>query len=93
MREIEWTSRFKQDYKREKKGRRRRTLDRELASVVELLATDKSIPEKFRDHPLTGEWREYRDCHIRPDLLLIYRKLGDDVLQLVRMGSHSELGM
>lgn len=93
MREIEWTNRFKQDYKREKKGRRRRTLDRELASLVGLLAKDESIPGKFRDHPLTGEWREYRDCHIKPDLLLIYRKLGDDVLQLVRIGSHSELGM
>lgn len=93
MREIEWTSRFKRDYKREKKSRHRRTLDQDLISVVELLATDATMPEKFRDHPLIGDWWEHRDCHIKPDLVLIYRKVNDDVLQLVRMGSHSELGM
>ena len=42
---------------------------------------------------LAGEWHDHRDCHIRPDLILIYRKSGDDVLQLVRIGSHSELGL
>jgi len=42
---------------------------------------------------LAGEWHDHRDCHSRPDLILIYRKSGDDVLQLVRIGSHSELGL
>jgi mRNA interferase YafQ len=45
------------------------------------------------DHPLSGEWSDHRDCHIRPDLVLIYRKPDDDSLELVRLGSHSELGL
>ncbi|MBM4289252.1 MAG: type II toxin-antitoxin system mRNA interferase toxin, RelE/StbE family, partial [Deltaproteobacteria bacterium] len=43
-------------------------------------------------HPLSGDWADHRDCPIRPDLILIYRKSGDDFLDLVRLGSHSELG-
>ena len=50
-------------------------------------------PEKFCDHQLTGKWQEFRDCHIRPDLILIYRKPNAVQLQLVRLGSHSELGL
>jgi mRNA interferase YafQ len=42
---------------------------------------------------LTGEWQDHRDCHIRPDLVLIYRKPDDEVLELVRLGSHSELSL
>jgi mRNA interferase YafQ len=57
------------------------------------LALDEALAPRYRDHPLSGEWKDYRDCHIKPDLVLIYRKLDDDVLQLVRMGSHSELGL
>jgi len=44
------------------------------------------------DHPLSGVWRDYRDCHVRPDLILIYRKPDNESLELVRLGSHSELG-
>lgn len=46
--------------------------------------------ERYLDHPLSGKWKGYRDCHIRPDLLLIYQK-SSSVLLLVRLGSHSEL--
>jgi mRNA interferase YafQ len=42
---------------------------------------------------LTGEWQDHRDCHIKPDLVLIYRKPDADSLQLIRLGSHSELGL
>jgi mRNA interferase YafQ len=49
------------------------------------------VPEKNRDHPLAGEWRDYRELHVKPDLLLIYRKPGPSIVQLVRLGSHSEL--
>lgn len=83
MRAIEWTSRFKKDYKREKKGQHRTTLDTELSSVIARLAADEPLPAKFRDHPLTGEWGDHRDCHIRPDLVLIYRKSDAETLQLV----------
>lgn len=93
MRRIEHTGQFKRDYKREAKGQHRTTLDVELMSVVKTLASDQPLEPRHRDHALTGDWKDHRDCHIKPDLVLIYRKPDDTVLQLVRMGSHSELGL
>jgi mRNA interferase YafQ len=93
MRTIEWTSQFKRDYKREGKGQHRATLDVELFPIVDALANDQLLDPRYRDHALTGEWKDYRDCHIKPDMVLIYRKPDDVVLQLVRIGSHSELGL
>jgi len=51
------------------------------------------LPHRNFDHPLSGEWSDCRDCHIKPDLILIYRKPDEYHLDLVRMGSHSELGL
>ncbi|HEX5455352.1 MAG TPA: type II toxin-antitoxin system YafQ family toxin [Stellaceae bacterium] len=51
------------------------------------------LPRRYFDHPLAGEWSDCRDCHIRPDLILIYRKPDDRTVELVRLGSHSELGL
>lgn len=79
MRTIEWTSQFKRDFKRESKSRHHSTLDNHL------------FPN--RDHALSGEWKDCRDCHIKPDLVLIYKKLDPKILRLVRLGSHSELGL
>jgi mRNA interferase YafQ len=93
MRTIRRTTRFKRDYRRETKGQHRTTLDKDLLAVVTLLVTDAPLPEKYRDHPMTGEWKDHRDCHIRPDLVLIYRKPDDTTLELVRIGSHSELSL
>jgi len=73
MRTISRTSRFKKDYKREARGGHRETLDADLLAAVSLLTTDVMLAEKFRDHPLAGEWIDHRDCHIKPDLVLIYR--------------------
>ena len=56
-----------------------------------MLQADQPLPERFRDHALSGEWKDYRDCHVFPDLVLIYRKPYDNSLELVRIGSHSEL--
>ncbi len=92
MRTIDRTTRFKRDYKREAKGLHRATLEGDIRTVVALLATDQPLPVKYRDHPLTGEWKDFRDCHVRPDLVLIYQKADPNVLRLVRLGSHSELG-
>lgn len=92
MRTIRHTNRFKRDYKREKAGRYGKTLDPELAQIVRLLAADVPLPHRNFDHPLSGEWRDHRDCHVRPDLVLIYRKPDTENLDLVRLGSHSELG-
>ncbi|MBP7526737.1 MAG: type II toxin-antitoxin system YafQ family toxin [Syntrophorhabdaceae bacterium] len=92
MREIRYTKQFKRDYKREKTGRHRKILDAALMETVYLLADDMGLPVKNADHPLCGEWADYRDCHIRPDLILIYRKPDEKYLDLVRLGSHAELG-
>ena len=96
MRTIERTSAFKRDYKREKKGQYQKTVEQELITVLELLVKDEELPKKYCDHALTGNMKKYRDCHVRPDLVLLYEK--DDkgvirVLRLVRLGSHSELGI
>ena len=91
MREIKYTSRFKRDYRREKSGVLGKRLDALLMEVVNLLVADKPLPPRNADHPLGGEWNDHRDCHIRPDLILIYRKPDADSLELVRLGSHSEL--
>jgi mRNA interferase YafQ len=92
MRTIERTGQFKRDYKRELKGLYRAVLDDSLQTVLKMLVADKPLPAKYRDHPLTGDWADHRDCHIKPDLVLIYRLPDTKTLQLVRMGSHSELG-
>ena len=91
MRTIDRSSAFKRDYKREAKGLYRVTLDDELASVLKALANDQPLDARYRDHDLSGDWAGYRECHIKPDLLLIYRKSGSDTLRLARLGSHSEL--
>ena len=91
MRKIERTTAFRRDFKREKRGQYGRDLDALIASVVSLLAEDSQLPDRNRDHALGGNWRDFRECHLKPDLLLIYRKPDAWTLQLVRMGSHSEL--
>jgi mRNA interferase YafQ len=90
---IERTVQFKRDYKREARGRHHATLDTVLRAVLEALVKDQPLASRHRDHALTGEWKDFRDCHIKPDLVLIYRKPDPVTLQLVRLGSHSELGL
>jgi mRNA interferase YafQ len=64
----------------------------ELGFVVDALATGAPLPLKYRDHELQGEWRGCRECHVRSDLLLVYRKEENVlVLVLVDLGSHSDL--
>ena len=93
MRTIEWTTQFKRDFKRESKGQYRTTLDDDLFPVVEHLANDQILENTYRDHSLSGNWKDHRDCHIKPDLVLIYQKPDIKTIRLVRLGSHSELGL
>ena len=93
MRTIDPTGRFKRDLKRELKGRYRRMLAAELDELIALLAADEPLDARYRDHALTGDWKDHRDCHVKPNLVLIYRKPDDATLQLVRLGSHSELSL
>jgi len=91
MRKIEWTSQFARDFKREKKGPHKKTLESALVAVIQRLAEDRPMEMKYRDHSLGGQWDGFRDCHIRPDLVLIYEK-DCCVLRLIRLGSHEEIG-
>ena len=91
MRTLDRSTIFKRDYKREAKGRHRVTLDDDLKAVLLALLTDQPLDTKNRDHDLSGDWAGYRECHIKPDLLLIYRKADPSILRLARLGSHSEL--
>ena len=93
MRTPDYTGQFVRDYKREKKGRHRLTLDADLHAVLSALLADQPLAPRHRDHPLTGNWKDHRDCHVKPDLVLNYQKLDTSTLRLVRLGSHSELGL
>jgi mRNA interferase YafQ len=93
MRTINRTNRFRKDYKRELRGRHGKSLDAVFEKVLAMLAMDQPLPAALRDHALTGEWKDSRDCHIKPDLVLVYRLIGNDALELDRIGSHSELGL
>ncbi|MCX7115129.1 MAG: type II toxin-antitoxin system YafQ family toxin [Gammaproteobacteria bacterium] len=85
MRKIDRSTAFKRDFK--KHG----DIDTALIDVLYKLIHDETLPEKYRDHGLTGNWLGYRECHIKPDLLLIYKKLDQNMLLLSRLGTHSEL--
>jgi len=89
MRTIEYATAFKRDFKREKHNRHK-NLDQSLTEIVELFLVDKPLPEKNRDHKLSGDWEGFRECHVKPDLLLIYDKT-PKTLRLARIGSHSQL--
>jgi mRNA interferase YafQ len=91
VRTVSQTTQFKKDYKREAKGRHRPTLDADLVLVLSMLAADHPLPTNYCDDALTGDYVEHRDCHLKPDLLLIYKKPDDTTLRLIRLGSHSEL--
>lgn len=87
--EIRTTKKFDRDYKRIK---RRGYNVRLLEDVVDLLAKGESLPPKYRDHMLSGNYVGLRECHITPDWLLVYRKHEDAlVLLLSRTGTHSDL--
>jgi len=87
--EIRTTSKFRKDLKLAKKKGLNIAL---LQEVVDVLASGKKLSEKHRDHALTGDWESFRECHIQPDWLLIYKISGDSlILTLVRTGTHSDL--
>ena len=93
MRTIEESSAFRKDLRRIRANPRyREEVDDLLDIVTDLLQRDQPLPAKFKDHALEGDWKERRECHLKPDLLLIYRQTSDgSELRLGRIGSHSEL--
>lgn len=91
MRTIEYATAFKKDFKRVKASPRHKDVEALLKDVLQRLVTDEPLPVNQRDHALTGNWSGYRECHLKPDLLLIYKKPDDETLRIARLGSHSEL--
>ena len=88
-RDIVWTTQFKKDYKLALK----RNMDIELLdNIIRALSRGEILPEKNKDHSLSGDWVGHLECHIQPDWLLVYR-IDDDVLVLTlsRTGTHSDL--
>ncbi|BBO83325.1 hypothetical protein DSCO28_38910 [Desulfosarcina ovata subsp. sediminis] len=67
---IHYTTQFKKDYKRIKKQNKDLS---KLRTVIEKLSSKHILEQSYRDHPLSGKWKDHRDCHIEPDWLLIYR--------------------
>lgn len=86
---VQMTSKFKREYKLSiKRGYDIRLID----EVIKMLANDILLPEKYEDHNLTSNWKGYRECHVTPDWLLIYKKEKDKmILLLTRTGTHSDL--
>lgn len=86
---IKFTKRFKKDLKQAKK--QGKDIEK-LFNIVEKIAKDETLDERYRDHSLSGKYEGTRECHIEPDFLLIYEKTEEVlVLSLVRNGSHSDL--
>lgn len=87
MREIRRSNRFKKDYKNPKLSDEDVEV---LKYVIKTIACGEKLDTKFRDHRLSGEWSGYRELHLKPDLLLIYKTTTSE-LRLARLGSHSNL--
>ena len=91
MRKLEYTTQFERDFRRIKKNPSHKNFDGLVEAVVTNLQMDIVLDAKFRDHSLLGAYKNCRECHIKPDLLLIYSKPNQETLTLIRLGSHSDL--
>lgn len=88
-RKIIISSKYKKDIKPYKHDQK---LNKELQQVVVMLKSGIPLPAKYKDHELSGNYKGYRDCHIRPNAVLIYER-ADDYIGLVRFGPHNKLGL
>ncbi len=88
MYQLEYSNQFKKDFKKVIKLPIPDMV--EVGHVIKVLQQGQILDAKYVDHALTGNWLNYRDCHIKPDLVLIY-KIENEILKLARIGSHSEL--
>ena len=86
---IQYTNKMKRDVKRVSK--RGRDISK-LTAALNLLASGEQMPENYKDHPLKGEMRGYRECHIEPDWLLVYQIVQDKLVLLASgTGTHTDL--
>lgn len=93
MRDIFPHNEFKRDLRRAARGRNCRVLVKggEFDSVKDMLANDIPLPPKYKDHPLHHNWEGSRECHIKPDFILVYTFEGEDLLIFERLGTHAEI--
>lgn len=84
MRKLARSKDFDRDF-------RKVDLTDELLEVLSCLVADLPLDPRYKDHALTGNWKDYRECHVKPDLLLVYQKDEDRLLKLVRLSSHSNI--
>ena len=88
MLKIIYSSQFKKDFK---KARKLPLSDLKIIfEVISILEQDDALDAKYKDHELIGNWSSFRECHIKPDLLLIYKRSLSE-LQLARIGTHSDI--
>jgi mRNA interferase YafQ len=85
---LEYSNQFKKDFKKIVKLPIPDIV--EIGKVISTLQSASQLAVKYVDHPLSGNWSGYRDCHVKPDLVLIY-KIDSNILKLARIGSHSDL--
>ena len=89
--QLDFTTAFSKDLKRIKKRGYNLSL---MNEVVKLLQNGELLPEKYKDHALTGNWKGFRDCHIQPDWILVYRVYHNKLLLVLsRTGTHSDLDL
>lgn len=89
MLEVFYSNQFKKDYK---KAVKRHNDVEELFKVIELLKNQQPLPLEKRDHALTGDYSGYRECHVHPDFLLVYKVVDSQLqLYLYRTGTHADL--
>lgn len=89
MLEVFYSNQFKKDYK---KAVKRHNDVEELFKVIELLKKQQPLPLEKRDHALTGDYSGYRECHVHPDFLLVYKVVDSQLqLYLYRTGTHADL--
>lgn len=90
MLQIEFTKQFKRDFKKLRSSPYKAVVDEKLPQVIDTLKNGSALPDTYYDHALSGDLIGYRECHLRPDLLLMY-ELTEDAVRLIRFGSHAEL--
>lgn len=90
-RKITIAKTYIRDVRRCRQGRHKAAVEGDLEDVVAMLAGNMPLDPKYRDHPLGGNLKGFRECHIKPDLLLMYALPDTETLHLVRLGPHSDL--
>ncbi len=88
MYNLEYSTQFKKDFKKITKMPIPDVI--EVGQVISTLQKGETLTAKYVDHTLSGNWSGYRDCHVKPDLVLIY-KIDSKILKLARIGSHNEV--